>query len=101
MRSSLRRDHRMDLVDDHALNAAKSVAREAREDQVERLGRGDEDVRGLALIAGSIARRGVACPDGNGRLAVWDPETLRLPRDADERLSQVSFDIDRERLEWR
>src|SRR2546422_4397064 len=91
----------MDLVDDHALDRAKRVAREAREDQIQRLRCGDEDVRGLALVARSLARRRVARADRDSGLTVRDAETLRLACDADERLAQVALDVDGERLKRR
>ena len=99
VRSPLGRDHRVDLVDDDALHASQSVAREACEDEVQRLRRSDEDVRRLALVARALARRRVAGLDGDGRFAIRDPQTLRLPRDHDERLAQVALDVDSERFE--
>src|SRR5204862_206567 len=83
--------HRVDLVDDHALDRTERVARQAGEDQIERLGGGDEDVRRLALVPGALARRRVAGADRNGGLAVRDAQTLRLPRDADERFAKVAL----------
>ena len=44
VRSALRPGDRMDLVDDHVLDAAEDLARLAGQQQVERLGGGDEDV---------------------------------------------------------
>ena len=91
----------MDLVDDHAFDAAKRITREAREDQIKRLGCRNENVRGLALVARALARRRVAGSDCDGRLAVRDPEALRLPSDPDERLAEVPFDVDRKCFEGR
>src|SRR5712691_4633032 len=101
MRSPLRWDHRVDLVDDDALDRSERVTREARQDEIEGLGRRDEDVRWLALVTGPLARRRVARPDRHGGLAVRDSETLRLPGDPDKRLSQIALDVDGECLEWR
>ena len=60
VRAALGRRERVDLVDDHGLDAAQDLARLRREHQVERLGRGDQDVgRGahelLALLGGRVA----------------------------------------------
>src|SRR5205823_11375734 len=56
VRPALRRHDRVDLVDDHALDRAERVPRKAREDQVERFRRRDEDVGGLALVVRSLTR---------------------------------------------
>src|SRR5438876_508157 len=74
---------------------------QAREHEVERLGRGDEDVRWLALVPRALPRRGIARADRDGRLAVRDAEALRLPHDADERRPQVALNVDREGLQRR
>ena len=44
MRTALGRGHRVDLVDDHGLDAGERLARRRREHQVQRLGRGDQQV---------------------------------------------------------
>src|SRR5207249_9526756 len=84
-----------------ALHASQSVAREACEDEVQRLRRSDEDVRRLALVARALARRRIARPYRDGGLAVLDAQTLRLPHDPDERLAQVALDVDGEGLQRR
>ena len=49
VRAPLGRHQRVDLVDDDRLERSQHVARVRREQQVQRFGRGDEDIRRLAL----------------------------------------------------
>src|SRR2546430_416985 len=65
VRAALGCDERVDLVDDHGLDGAKDLARLRGEEQVERFGRGDEDIRRCACHLRPLARRGVARPDAN------------------------------------
>ncbi len=59
MRAALRAGDRVDLVDDHGLDAAEGLARGAREQQVQALRGRDEDVRRppgeLALLLGGVS----------------------------------------------
>ena len=73
--AALRAGKRVDLVDDHPLDAAQRLARGRGEQQVERLGRGDEDVRRTlaeraTLVGGRVAgahrRRGPRAPPRPG-----------------------------------
>ena len=59
---------RVDLVDDHPADAAEDLARLRREHQVERLGRGDQDVGRSGLDPAALARRGVAGAHRDARL---------------------------------
>jgi hypothetical protein len=60
--------HRVDLVDDDRAHRAQHRAPAlAREEDVERLRRGDEDVRGLPRHRRALARRRVSGPDEHAR----------------------------------
>src|SRR5688572_16432632 len=98
VRAALRRDHGVDLVDDHGLDVAKALARRARQHEVQRLWRRDEDVRRCLREARAVLRRRIAGPDRDAGLTERRPEALRGMTDADERTAQVPLDVDRERL---
>src|SRR5437764_961129 len=59
VRASLCVGHRVNLVDDHPANGGQDLARRTREEQEERLRRGDQDVRGMPfdLLLTSAARQ--------------------------------------------
>ena len=85
----------VDLVDDHGLDAAQRLAGRRREHQVERLGRGDEQVGRVAHACGGARRPGCrrcACRRSGG----WNgsPEALGGEADAGERRPQVLLDVD-------
>jgi hypothetical protein len=92
---------RVDLVDDHRVDRAEDVAGVRREQQVERLGGGDEDVGRLALEAGAFACRRVAGAHGDGGDVVGVTARERDVGDAGERGAQVAFHVDGEGLERR
>ena len=92
---------RVDLVDDHRVDRAQRFARVRGEQQVDRFGRRDEDVGGIALKAGPLDRRRVAGADGNRRHSVHVAARRRAIGDAGQRRPQVAFDVDGERLERR
>ena len=99
VRAALGGCERVDLVDDDGLDAAQDLARLRSEHQVERLGRGDEDVGRragdvLALFRGCVARA-----HGHGRRRERLAETLGRERDAGERRAQVLLDVDGERAQ--
>ena len=97
VRSPLGRDQRVDLVDDDRRNRAQDLSRLRGEEQVERLGRGNEDVgRGPGHLR-PLARRGVARADSDGR----DMQRAALRPDARQGRAQVALDVDRQRLERR
>ncbi len=83
--------HRVDLVDDHRLDRVEHLARRRGQDQVERLGRRDQDVGRAAAHRRAIPLRRVAAShrhrDRAGQV------------DAGERRAQVLLDIVVERLE--
>src|SRR5438128_2024900 len=79
----------MYLVEDQRLDAAQRLARAGGEQQEERLGGRDQDVRRLAQHRRALALRRVAGADG-------DAEVALEPR---ERAAQVALDVVVERLQ--
>ncbi len=89
------------LVDDDRLHAAQALAGGRGEDQVERLGRRDEDVRWGAGQPAALVGRGVAGAHADGDLRLLAAQAPgRLP-DPGERRAQVALDVDGQRLERR
>ncbi len=101
MGAALGRHHRVDLVDDDRVDVAQHVARIRRQQQVQRLGRGDQDVGRVPREAGTFGRRRVARPDGHLRQVVRDALLSREAADARERRAQVALDVDGQRLQRR
>ena len=101
MRAALGRDERVDLVDDHRVDGAKHLAGIRRQQQVERLGRRDQDVGRVALEPRALDRRRVAGPDGDRRRVVHVAARGGAVGDAGKRRPQVPLDVDRQRLERR
>ena len=89
--AALGRGHRVDLVDDHRLDPAQHLARLRREDQVQRLGGGDEDVGRRAAHGGAVALRCVAGADRHRDVGA-DPA---------QRRAQVAVDVVGQRLQRR
>jgi hypothetical protein len=87
----------MDLVDDHRLDRAEDLARLRGQQQVERLGRRDQDVRRRAEHLRPLARGGVARADAD----LGDVHGAALRGDARQRGAQVALDVDGEGLERR
>ncbi len=96
MRAALGRNDGVNFVDDYGFDEAKEFAGLRGEHQVERFGRGDEDVGGMAEEAGAFGRRSVASANRNGRLVKREAEALRSVRDADKWGAKIAFDIDGE-----
>ncbi len=99
MRAALGRHERVDLVDDHRIHGSERLAGVRRQEQVQRLGRGDEDVGGIALESGALDRRRVTGPDGDRRHMVPIVAGVGTVGDAREGRAQVSLDVDSQRLE--
>ena len=55
VRAALGGDERVDLVEDDGLDGAEGFAGVGGEEEIERLGRGDEDVAGMAAEAGAVS----------------------------------------------
>ena len=100
--AALRAGDRVDLVDDHVLDAAQDLAGLAREQQVQALGGRDEDVR----RRGGRSRGG---PRPACRRSGWRPrccggslaEPLGREADAGQRRPQVALDVVGQGLERR
>ena len=88
--------HRVDLVDDHGLDAAQRLARRRGEHEVERLGRGDEDVGRVAHEAAALVGRRVAGAHADGRLVYRLAQALGGEADPLQRAPQVLLDVDGE-----
>ena len=101
VRAALGRDERVDLVDDHGVDRAQRLARVRGEQQVERLGRRDQDVGRLALEPRALGGRRVAGADGDRGHVKRRRRGARPVGDAGERRAQVALDVDRQRLERR
>ena len=101
VRAALGGRDRVDLVDDHGVDVLERLAGLAREHQVERLGRRDEDVgrRGdeLAPVGGGR----VARADADRHPGHRDAEPSRRLADADQGRAQVALHVDAERLQRR
>ena len=91
----------VDLIDDHVLNGAQALARLARQEEIQRLGGGDQDVgratRQEAALLG--ARVAGAQPDGDRRHGI--AASPGGQRDPGQRRPEVPLDVVRERLERR
>ena len=96
MSAALGRHERVNLVDDHRVDRAQRFPRVRREEQVDRFGRRDEDVGGIALKAGPLDRGRIPGADGNGRHPVRVAARRRAVGDAGQRRPQVTFDVDGE-----
>ena len=88
VRSALARGDRVDLVDDDRVDRREDLARVRREQEVERLGRRDEDVRRARIIVArsSAGRVAGAHRDGGGRCA---PPRSRRGGDSGERARRL------------
>ncbi len=72
--AALGRGDGVDLVEDHRLGRPEDLPGLGGQHQVERLGRGDEDVRGMAEHRRPLAGRGVAGPDRDADVGAHAPE---------------------------
>ena len=101
-RCAPRRDseHSVDLVHDHGAHGAQHLAASCRrEQQVERLGRGDQDMRRGLEHRRSLGGRRVARADRRRDPGHAEPHLLRQPADLAPRLGQVPVDVGAQRLE--
>ncbi len=91
VRPALHRRHGMDLIHDHRLNRAQHRARTRAEDQVQRLGGRDQDVRRVARHRRALGLGGVPRADTHTHLRPNPPQ----------RRAQVALDVIRKRLQRR
>src|SRR6516225_4885403 len=92
----------MDLVDDDRRGIAQQgAAALGGEQDVERFGRGDEDVRRVFDLQRALARRRVAAAYGDADVGQRGAARLGGGEDAGERRLQVLLDVVAERLEGR
>ena len=102
MRAALVRRQRMDLVDDHGPRGREHrAAGIGAEQDVERLRRGDDDVRRAAAHALALAARRVAGAHPGPDLHVRQALRAQGLADAGKRRFQVALDVVRERLQRR
>ncbi len=101
VRAALRGCERVDLVDDDGLHAPQRLARLGGEHEVERFGRGDEDVGRVADELLAFLARRVAGAHGDGRWRERLAETLGREGDARKRGAQVLLDVEGERAQRR
>ena len=93
MGAALRAGDRVDLVDDHVIHVPQRLADSAGEHQVERFGRGDQDVRGASRDLASLLRGRVAGPGRDRDVRRRGPQSLRREPDAGQRRPQVPLDV--------
>ncbi len=101
VRAAFGRCEGVHLVDDDVLDRAQRPSRLTAQDQVERLGRGHEDLARVLRLTAPVARAGVAGAHVDLRRSVAHTETRRRLSDADERCAEVPFDVVDEGLEGR
>jgi hypothetical protein len=102
VRAALRAGDGMNLVDDDGAERAEHrSAAHAREQDVERLRRRDEDVRRLAQHPGARGGRRVAGADGDADLGELLAVLLEAVLQLGERQLEVALDVVVERLERR
>ncbi len=102
MRAALGARHRMDLVDnDRARTAEHPASAHTRQQNVQRLGRRDQDVRSLAQHPGARRRRRVARAHPDSDLREFLPLRFEARAQLGERLLEVALHVVAERLERR
>ncbi len=89
----------MDLVDDDGVDRAQDLARLRRQQQEQRLRGGDQDVRGIADLAGAFRRGRIPRPDRDGHLRRFLPQSRRDAVDARQRCPKIVLHVDGEGLE--
>src|SRR4029077_231910 len=88
----LRPGDRMDLIEDDRLDAPERLPGRTRQEEVQALGRRDEDVRWTAGELAPVLLRRVARPAGDRDPGLRLAEPVRAERDAMQRGAKVAFD---------
>ena len=101
VRAPLGGRERVDLVDDHRLDAAQDLAGLRGEHEIQRLGRGDEDVGRGPCDVPAFLRRRVAGAHRHGGGGEGRADPLGRERDPREWRPQVLLDVDGEGAERR
>ena len=102
VRTALVRREGVDLVDDDGADLRERAAPpRAREQDVERLGGGHEDVRRALRHPRPFARARVSCANGDADVHVRLPAARELLADPGERPGEVLLDVIAERLQRR
>ena len=101
MRAALGGHQRMNLVHNDRFHRAQRLGRLRRQQQVERLRRGDENVGRMPREAGALALRRVAGAHADLRLAERDAHAPRHVGHAGQRRAQVPLHVHRQRLQRR
>ncbi len=94
MRAAFGGGHGMDLVDDDGVDVDEGVGDRRREHEVQALGRGDQQVDGVADQRLAFALRGVAGAHGHGGLMKRHTEPFGRQFDAHQRRAQVLLDVE-------
>lgn len=92
-------DHDVDFIDDDRLDGAENFTCLAREQQVERLGRGNENLGRIAIDAVAFFGARVAGADGDLGNVEVDAFSSRCGAEAGDRGAKVAIDVDAEGFE--
>ena len=102
MRAAPRADDRVDFVDDHGAHGPQHLAAAlGRQQQVQRLGRRDQNVRRRAQHRRAFRLRRVAGADGGGHARRLQPECFRHAAQAAARFGQILVNVRAQRLQRR
>src|SRR5439155_6437782 len=101
VRAPFGRYERVDFVDDNGIDRSERFSGVRGEEQIQRLGRRDQNVGRLALEAGSLGLRRVTGPDGDCWRDIGVATARGDVRDTGQGRAQVSFDVYGQRFERR
>jgi len=101
VRAALGGYERVNLVHDNRFNRAQRAGRARGEQQVERLGRGDENIGRLTRKAGTLALRSVAGTHVDIRFVNRNAHAASHVCDTHQRRAQIALNVNGERLERR
>ena len=100
MHAALGVDQRVQFIHDHGLHAAQQrAARLGGKEQIERFGRGDQDVRRVAQQGAAFGARRIPIAHGHADFLGRKPALGHARRDASQRTAQVGLDVVSQRLE--